>query len=345
MSIDTPNMRRKLTASLLGSVGCSPLQGAVQSQTLLASRMESASTDLGICTHFSQGHGEPSLWLPRLIKNGWVSIRDEVYWNHVENQSGQLRIPALDRNYLNASKSAGVKVMVVLGYGHSKFKMAKPIDKDVVKAYCNYVEFVTSNLAQDVSIFEIWNEWDIEIGGAPGSHEVTYNALLAEVVPIIRKNAPKAIVIGCSATPESVDKGYLKRLQSLGSFELLDGLSIHPYVYSKRYNNKAIDCKRWVEEVASSLSVRGKPPHLYITEIGWPTHDAGIFKQTISEREQAVLLKDTVALLRQLDYVKGIWWYTLFDSPGNKTDPETSFGLVRTDQSAKPAFFGLSKSA
>ncbi len=311
------------------------LWACIQAEAETARIPNSGSITLGISTHFAQGVGDPAVEIPRLAANGWAGVRDEVYWSHTETSPGVYDLPAPIKALLAASRSSGIFPVLLLGYGHPVHTRGmKPSTAAERLAFTRYAQFVAENVHRQVAALEIWNEWDISIGGgSPGKPE-DYLALLREVVPVIRRSAPDIKIIAGSVTPEAVDRGYLRALVELGLLDLVDGISVHAYVWSRKASTPQV-ASDWVRRILGYS--RGKP--LHITEIGWPTHVATLWKSPGStESVQRNHVCATRSLLSLIPGVGSIYFYGHVDSGPDPTNAEHRFGLIRQDGTARPAF-------
>jgi polysaccharide biosynthesis protein PslG len=309
-----------LIASLIGALSCAQASKLV----------------VGISAHFGQGEGDPRTMLPQLTEVGWKTIRDEFYWSHIEDDSGGLVLPVQLRNLLKASQTSGIKLVVVLGYGHPLHTNGdKPITALSRQQFGRYVRFVVEQTRDVAVAYEIWNEWDIGIGGGTAGKPTDYLRLVEHVAPIIRESAVSAIILAGSATPESVDRGYLDELIRGGLLRHVDAISIHPYVWERKSGARPADMIRWV----TALSNRTPQARFWITETGWPTHYSKLplYGRIYSLEQQAQWLCESLRAVRSLPQVSGFFWYTLFDRSA-RFDPEASFGLIDAEGHQKPAF-------
>jgi hypothetical protein len=308
-----------------------------------ASAQSRAASVLGISTHFAQGNGDPDVLVPLMQKSGWNALRDEIYWSHVQSSDGTMRIPMRIIDLVSAARANGLQLILVLGYSHPSLDHRKPLTADERRAFARYARFVAQELGDAVLAFEVWNEWDIEVGGAAGGRAEDYMALLRDVVSAIRDVAPKAHIIGGSATPEHVDRGYLRELVRLGLLDLVDAVSIHPYVWT-RADSSASAVMKWLRNVQQYT--RGKP--LYITEVGWPTHaESGLFNLTnffrripsgVTEEGQRQRVCALAQLVAGDPAIKGLFFYGLLDEGSNAGEPEHRFGLIRRDGRQRSGF-------
>ncbi len=289
---------------------------------------------VGISTHFAQGQGEPAIHIPQMKRNGWSALRDEAFWSHTERMLGQFSLPLALEETLTAARSNNTSTLILLGYGHPIHTRGfKPTTDEQRAAFARYVRFVAERTKGRVDALEIWNEWDINIGGGLPGRPEDYIALLRAVVPVIRAAAPEVKIIGGSVTPEGVDRGYLRALIDLGLLDWVDGISVHAYVWSRDASTPE-DAASWVRRLLSYT--RGKP--IYITEIGWPTH-RGFFRRRdgISELTQREYVCKTISLLGAIPSVKAVYFYGLLDSGTDDSNPEHRFGLIRHNGEPRPA--------
>ncbi|EPJ81975.1 MAG: hypothetical protein ABWY17_08520 [Pseudomonas sp.] len=325
---------QRLAASLL-CVGC--LSGG------LAKAQETAPEPfiLGIGTHL-MNYPTPSRPALQLAADaGIASVKDDAHWSTAAPNANELRIVPSWRTYLTDAQSLGLSRLTILDYSTWFHDNAKPRSGEVKADFLRYVDYVTGQLGNRVTFYEIWNEWDIE---APKDPQLSadYAALVRDVVPLIRKNTqnvegtPAKILAG-SVTPEGMDYGFADRLIDAGMLDLVDGLSVHPYAHC--LPNVKPNPEAWVvwmrayEEHIRAKAGRDVP--IYITEMAWPSHQGNCgFTPTV----QAVYMARILFLARSLPNLKGMWWYDLVNDGPDRTDQEHNFGLLNEDLSPKPAY-------
>ena len=204
-------------------------QGTAQTLARPAVAPEKQIPVVGISTHFAQGQGDPATYIPRMKSSGWGALRDEAFWSHTERSPDQFLVPRAIQDTLAVARHHGMATTLLLGYGHPVHtRGVKPTTDEQRAAFAKYARFIAEQTKDLVDTLEIWNEWDINIGGGLEGSPEDYIALLREVVPVIRKAAPNVKIIGGSLTPEGVDRGYLRALVNLGLLDWVDGISVHP---------------------------------------------------------------------------------------------------------------------
>lgn len=93
---------------------------------------------------------------------GFNSVRDDIFWSTAEFAPHHLRITPQWRIYLRTAKDRNMSRVAILGYSTYFHDNAKPRTQKVMKPFLNYADYVTRQLGNRVSFYEIWNEWDLE---------------------------------------------------------------------------------------------------------------------------------------------------------------------------------------
>jgi len=322
----------KLSLALAAAVLCAP---AVRSQTAPIFRV-------GVCTHFSQNKGLLPVNLSLIREAGATSIRDEAPWRSLEREKGRLAMLPMYEEYVDAAVRAGLEPLVILDYGNPSYDGGdKPISGEAREAFARYSEFLVRHFKDRVKLWEVWNEWDIGIGGTtPGSAE-TYVALLKTVYPRIKKIAPSITVYGGAMTPGAVQRTWLEEMLKAGGLNYLDELSIHTYTYSATGRERTPEY--WAEWMARVQALvrrysSGKEVAIVVTEMGWPTQ---VDRRGTPPDIAAAYLARMYLLARSMPYIRGIWWYDFQDDGWRYSYNEHNFGLVRPDATPKPGYFAL----
>lgn len=311
------------------------LTATVLAATLMAGPL-AAPTVVGVVTHFGQGGRDIPRTIQQIKDGGFASIRDEVYWGHVERQKDVLNMPDEVVTALKAAHRENIRILLVLGYGANPYgPRKKPFDAATMAGYKRYVDYVSRELKGVVWGYEIWNEWDWKAGGYnPGTPE-SYMDVVKEVAPVIRKNCPECVVIGGGVTYKGMQKDWHIKVLKLGLLDHVDGISLHPYVESfAKPNNIPRGLVKWMDKIQaeSRKALGGKPVPTYITEIGWSE------AKGYSKAEVADFVEETIDQLSSRDYIKGLWWYELQDSGLSRRNGEHSYGLVDYFGQQKPSF-------
>lgn len=292
---------------------------------------------IGVGTHLLNAN-KPSTTAMQLVGNAGIqSVRDDAFWSTAEPRPGQLQIAPAWKTYLANAQAQQLSTLLILGYGNQFYdNNAKPRTPKVKTAFANYVDFVTRGLGKQVDFYEIWNEWDLEDPtSAPFSSD--YATLIKDTTQQIRAIHPQVKILAGAVSSQGIEGGFADRLVEAGILDTVDGLSLHPYVHCRGPSgNKPESWIAWLRQIDARLSAKaGKPIALYLTEMGWPSHDGHC---GISEQTQAAYLARSFFLAQTLPSIKGMWWYDLINDGNDRQDQEHNFGLLNPDLTAKPAY-------
>lgn len=317
---------------------------------LLSSYAVVATADeflVGAGVHVGQNKVSADSSYTLLRSGGFNSFRDEVSWGRLEKQKGVFAFPDnladLDRLVRVKSREGQLSPLLVLDYGNDFYdEHEPPRSPEAIAAFARYCQFVAQRYRDTVPIFEVWNEWNAGMGSQkrprPKGSAEDYVRLLEKAVPAIRAAAPKAIIVG-GATAH-YDRKWTDDFVRAGGLKWIDGFSIHPYDYNHPINRLPEHAIAALEMLQSQLrpANSGREFPVYVTEIGWPTHEG---QYGVSEQLAADHLVRFFALAASLSYVRGVWWYELVDGGPNNSDREDRFGIARRDLTPKPALSAI----
>jgi hypothetical protein len=275
---------------------------------------------------------------------GADSFRDDLYWRILEQTRNEFALP---RNLSDLQKlivlggQDGMRGIVVLDYGNPLYFRGLPKTDADRDAYARYVSWVAQGFGKSVAAFEVWNEWNIGGGSQPRETGQAVSAgeyvkLLKRVRPVLKADAPGVPVIAGGLANRRMD--WVKSFADHGGFDYCDGFSVHPYNHHDR-DSSAEDVVRWLDELNGVIKAKTKRSvPLWITEIGWPTHDG---QGASTEVQSAQRLLKMNLLLATRSYVRGVWWYDLFDDGDDPREMEHNFGLIRIRGEKKPSYGAL----
>jgi hypothetical protein len=294
----------------------------------------------GVGVHLPSGQTNATELRSLLQRLGVTSFRDDVQWSQLEKEPGVFRFQNANAQIddLIAGRSGPrVPGMLVLHSDNALHFRGMPRTDEDREAFAEYVKVVFERFGDQVSGYEVWNEWNLGAGardGPRGSVE-DYVRLLERVRRVADEVGIKAPLI--AGAVGNRDMAWIRRFVQLGGLRLAEGFSVHPYNHSAR-DASAEEVVSWMDGLDRELRQAngGKSKPLYITEIGWPTHDKGTDEATAGAR----LFKMNL-LLQSRPYVAGVWWYDLFDDGNDPSNREHRFGLMHKDHTPKPAFNAL----
>lgn len=278
------------------------------------------------------------------------ALRGDVPWVEIEAKAGVYGFPGELRKSLIDAQGQGIAPLGLLLYGNRLYDGGLyPRSPAARAAFAAYADFTVGSLGDAFSLWEIWNEWNLAIGlpagTAPGSPE-DYVALLRETYEMLKPRYPAKTFLGGVVAGIGRKDDWTRRACEAGILQYLDGFSFHPYVYwmppRKRVPERGL--LELVAELEGELAKypRGADVPLYVTELGWPTHDGS---EGVTLEQQAKYLARAILLLRADPRIRGLWVYTLRDGDGMFTDRESHFGLMFADGSPKPAWFAFRDTA
>jgi polysaccharide biosynthesis protein PslG len=298
---------------------------------------------VGVCTHFGQNKGDVQANLNLIQQSGVNAIRDEVFWQGVEHQKGQYTIPRNSEYFVTASVAKGLKPLLSLDYGNPLYDHGdKPTSDEAIEGYARYSEFVVRHFKGQVSMYEIWNEWNGGVGKTtPGTAEA-YVKLLRVVYPRLKAIDPNLVIIAGAVSGGGVRGPWLRQMLDAGALHASDAISFHQYIFSSKGTSRQpetlVDNINRVEEMVKGYNDNRDFP-IYLTETGWPTNTG---PSGTTPEEAGNFAAQTVLLMRTMAFVKGVWWYDFQDDGPKADNTEHNFGLVHLDLTPKPGFFALS---
>jgi len=288
---------------------------------------------LAAATHF--GGTWPLDLAPLLSRAGFSTARDEAYWSGQETTAGQFVWQEKVNAYQAELEQLDVDQLHVLSYGNPLYfadeAPSTPADR---LAFANYALKSVEKFGTDDTIYEVWNEWNWrDLDGAAGGSAEQYVELLKVVNDVVRAEYPDVTLIGPALAPMNDWAGWMRDFAEAGGFDLVDGLSTHPYTFpqapegSTRYEGHIATLRSLMTEFGADLP-------MYLTEVGWPTSTNS---QGVSELVQARLT--TRAELLALE--DGIAQYTIYDFMDDGLDAaemEHRFGIVRNTNDPRGSF-------
>lgn len=265
------------------------------------------------------------------------SFRVDYIWSHLEKQPGIFKpydnkLETLIQN----SASLGLHPVVILGAGNSIYKINHPNSEADIKMFQSYVAWTAKHFKGKGVTYEVWNEWTMAkpytVSRSMDSAEKYYH-LVEETQKTIKKIDPDAKVIAGDFNPFTPDeKKWAQYLVKLGIMKNIDGLAIHPYLYSGRWYltsaksdiDKLADINKNLENIN-----QGKKIKFYITEIGIPSSYHFLQSSINNYREQYM------DYAKSKSYIQGVWWYELIDDKSSNKTLENNFGIYNGNYKLK----------
>ncbi|MEM5369630.1 beta-glucosidase [Paraburkholderia azotifigens] len=318
----------------------------------MSPRGRSSFPDFGVVTHFAQGKGAPEVLLPLVKSAGFSWIRDEIYWDHIEQKPGVFVFPKDYDAYLNRASKLGISPLIVLAYGNAKAypelfgaEQSFPDSPEARRFFVRYVDEVVRRYGQMVTHWEVWNEPAFARLGYAG-----YVALLKPVYTQIKERSPQATVISCGGGGAGGGPGgdCLLEMSKSGALDYQDAFSVHPYMSPHIPETGYPTAGGPIASVSIPTAwpylekltgqhprTDGRRVQLWITELGWPSSPASA---ALDQTSQAAYLVRSYLLSRRYAGVTVMFWYDFVDDGNDPSNQEDNFGMLRNDLSPKPAY-------
>jgi hypothetical protein len=193
---------------------------------------------------------------------------------------------------------------------------------------------------------EVWNEPNLSAFWKPQPDVLAYTGLLKATYSAVKNANPSMPVISGgfnnamdTTGPRISLADFTGAVYALGGKDYMDAIGFHPYPLSLDHRLLDISFKQ-VRDIRHNFNDDAKP--LWVTEVGLTTTDPN---RPLTEAQQAGGLVDLYRTLRAMPDVKTIVFHTLIDVGNDPFDPETGYGVLRSDLSPKPAYCALAAAA
>jgi hypothetical protein len=306
--------------------------------------------------------------MPLIARSGVGWIRDELGWAALEPTPGKYQIPLKTRVWIGAARRAGLKILLILGYGNPAYP-----DHYDTAAYAKAAGWLARELAGNIDAIEILNEpnnfgFRTTFGGAWNGKESNnavsayvrkYVEILNAATKEIKLANPQMTVIGLGAPPPASF-----RMIALGLAPEVDGLTDHPYsnrnqipelipygatpLMLLRDGIATADVQGTFASQVSMFRAQaknfGSTQKLWHTEWGYSTVEAKPEKrqQALSQETQAVYI---LRRILQSDGI-GVEHTFIYDFKDDGTDPYSDYenlGLIKSDRSPKASYFAVQR--
>jgi len=284
-------------------------------------------------------------------------IRLHVQWKHVEPALPGLYDPwwlaHIDQAVAHA-READAKVLLMVYdapvWASGSSRRSTPRNPD---DYARFVGMLAERYRNTVAAYEIWNEQNTARFWTDPSPVGYARLLRAAHGAIKRVDRSATVVFGGLSTN---DYRFVEAALDAGAGKSFDALAVHPYGYCGTEAPDAVrrgadgrlahDSFLGYREVRASLLARGIDRPIWLTEFGWTTTSArcdpaaGAWQGGVDEATQASYVRRAFGAVERDPYVEVAITYSLRNNywSHDADEPESRFGLLRSDFSPKPAF-------
>ncbi len=221
----------------------------------------------------------------------------------------------------------------------------KPPDPDHYDEFAAFAAELARRYPDSAGI-EVWNEPNYgEFWGGAADPEA-YGELLGQVATAVHTAAPGMPVIMAGLVPlqgtnyaTMKDEEFLRRAYETGGPQLADAIAAHPYPsvpYKDDYLGKIRSILFRYRRVMSEFGDLARP--LWVTEVGFST--AG--EKPYTEEQQATALTKAYEQFLRINNLPVVIYHRFVDeSETHSADPESGYGVVRSDGTPKPAYCAI----
>ncbi len=218
---------------------------------------------VGVNIHF-MGAPEKDL---KLIEDAHIKlIRADLTWAGVEREKHIYNFSRYDE-LVDSMGKQGVRILFILDYKNRLYGMEKSIKTyDYRKAFANYAKAAAEHYKNKRVIWEVWNEPNIAKFWGDEPNPDDYMKLLHLTCKAIRKKDKNAVIIAPATV--GCDLGFIENCAKLGLFELIDGVSVHPY--REGGPESVLKCYTGLRKMMDKYVPSGRvKPKMVSSEWGW----------------------------------------------------------------------------
>ena len=282
---------------------------------------------VGVATQFWNHNMNIKESISLVDSMGFNSIRDGIKWKRVEKSQNKYKIPKKELEYINEAINNSISPLIVLTGQIPKFynNTERHYHPDNVEPFIQFVEFVAEYFKGRIFHYEIGNEWNT--GGGlrkfPKKKKekifLRYLNLLKKINSRINKIDPNIKIVGPVFTGNGVKRGDLEFMAKNGLANAVDIVSFHGYPYKEKHKidqspQKYFDWIKSVEDMLVSYN-NGKEVPIFVTEYSWPSREERnkYSHFMASEIKQKQYLLESLEIVQDYDFIKGMWWFCLYD--------------------------------
>jgi len=296
---------------------------------------------------------ELKIYMDEIEELGAKWIRFDFAWSDMQPASANAtRWQKYDR-VVDEANSRNISVLGMIGYTpqwardpNCNNDKCAPIKVD---DYANFVGKVVSRYKdKGVNHWEIWNEPNIDTFWQPRPSAQEYSKLLQAAYIKAKASNPNAYIITGGTAPSTSDGvniapiDFLNGIYENSAQSYFDAVGHHPYCFAGTFDcpSEYAIWSAWsqMQDTPSNLrnimeNNQDSDKKIWATEFGAPTQG----ENSVSEEQQADMLKNSFELLASTDWAGPLFWYSYQDAGTNVNDREDWFGVIDSNGSKKPA--------
>ena len=355
----TPGLARFLVigaatvaVSAFGATAMTPTLRPVSLDVAEVAAIDESNTTIGIADSdlYFESYEQIDAALDEMQAMGVNTVRIGIPWAGINPVEGYYDWSQSDY-LINAADERGMGILAVITttptyQQNGSGIYSEPIDP---AAYGEFAGLAAERYAGQVGAYEIWNEPNAAPFYGPAPDPAGYTELLKAAYTSIKAADPDATVVG-GVVGSTVTYGnftlnpvdFVDQMYDAGAQGYFDALSFHPYQYTMPFSTGGYHPDsplNQLDDIHDLMVANGDGDKLiWASEYGQPT-------AVSSEAEQAAYLEDMLTTWREIGYTGPAFVYTLEDDMTGSTDPEATFGLIRSDGTWKPAAYVIQELA
>jgi len=211
---------------------------------------------------------------------------------------------------------------------------------DSVAKYGDFAAEVAKRYKGKVAAYEIWNEPNSAAFLSP-LDPARYTALLKDAYPKLKAVDPNLTVLsaGLGAVTDvgswmMTPTRFAQGMYAAGAKDYFDAFAFHPYQYTTKFSDGANLDNSPMNQLMALRSImvsnNDGDKKIWGTEYGQPVAFS-------TEDKQASYLTDMIGKWREVPYTGPLYLYTTRDRWTGSWNSEDTFGLYRSNWTAKPA--------
>jgi hypothetical protein len=218
---------------------------------------------IGVNIHFP---GAPHKDMALIEEAHIKFIRADLTWAHVERKRGHYDFSSYDQ-LVDSFQLQGGRILFILDYGNRLYADERSMKTENQRSgFAQFAKEAAKRYRGKGVLWEIWNEPNIKQfwGEEPSAED--YMALVKATCSAIREADGEALIIAPATI--GLDTKFIRACAEEGLFELVDGVSYHPY--REGGPESVLESHRQLEKIIEEFTPQGKErPRIVSSEWGW----------------------------------------------------------------------------
>ena len=229
----------------------------------------------GVAAHITRGEADSeklSATLNAMGLAGMRWVRTDFDSTGLLRSDGSYDFSKYDR-VVKAVLDRGKNVLPIL-YGPNWTH--PPVSDEDFNRYSEYIKCVVGHFKDRIKVWEIWNEANLSYF-FDGADPVHYAKVISVAYKTIKSVDPRMTVIftGTSGLPFD----WIEKTFAAGATNSFDIMNVHPYSHPYAPENGLCGGLDRLRRLMHRYGIGDKP--VWITELGWPTHDVAVFPEDV----------------------------------------------------------------